>query len=389
MGKYHKHSEVEIQKILQTITDPYTGANLLENNSLNELIVNTDEIELSLIKSYPAGRAEKVLKALIQETLAEKLAISADEIELLLKVDSKITPHSQKHAVTAVPSVGNIIAVSSGKGGVGKSTVSVNIALALQQQGANVGILDADIYGPSVPKALNVSDKPEMQENKMLPLTKFGLQIMSIGLMIDQETPMIWRGPMVTQALEQMMRNTAWGQLDYLILDLPPGTGDVQLTLAQKTPLAGAVVVTTPQDIALLDVKKAIKMFEKVEVPLLGIVENMSTHICSNCAYEEAIFGQGGGDKLSEEYNIPVLGGIPLDINIRTAIDAGLPTVAKVAKTKSTQVMSKEITETLSSQREIEIADHYHDIALKLVGQLAARKKDYRTLFPKIEISNT
>ena len=377
MAEYHNHSETEIQNILQTIIDPFTGIGLLENNALQSLTVDNDIIALSLTKSYPVGRAKDAIETLIIETLAKNLSVSLDDVSLSLTLNSDITGHSQSHAVKAVPNVGNIIAVSSGKGGVGKSTVSANLALALQKQGAKVGILDADIYGPSQPNALGVSGKPQMLETMMVPLKNFGLQIMSIGLMIDQETPMIWRGPMVTQALEQMMRQSAWEALDYLILDLPPGTGDVQSTLAQKMPLAGTVVVTTPQDLALLDVRKAIKMFEKVEVPILGVIENMGTHICSQCQHEEAIFGEGGGQKMADEYDIPVLGSIPLDIAIRKAVDSGMPTVAKVDESDD------------YSAREKEIADRYHDIALKLAGKLASRKKDYRSLFPKIEISNT
>ena len=375
MGNYHNHSEVEIQNILTTIIDPFTGAGLLENKALIDLSLHTDSIELTLKKSYPVKLVQSKLTELVSNALQQNLAI--DKVDLTLNVSSEINQFSQNHTVQAIPNVGNIIAVSSGKGGVGKSTVSVNLALSLQKQGAKVGILDADIYGPSVPRALSVSDKPQMAEKMMLPLENYGLEIMSIGLMIDQETPMIWRGPMVTQALEQMLRGTAWSALDYLILDLPPGTGDVQLTLAQKMPLAGAVVVTTPQDIALLDVRKALKMFEKVNVPVLGVIENMSSHICSQCGHEEAIFGQGGGKQLAEEYDVPLLGSIPLDIHIRTAIDSGVPTVAK-ADDKQTCLSA-----------ELEIIERYHDIALRTAGQLAARKKDYRSLFPKIEISNT
>ena len=375
MGKYYNHSESDIQNILTAIIDPFTGVGLLENKALANLSLDTDHFVLSLNKSYPVKFAQPRLAKLISESLQQGLGV--EKVDFTLNLSSEITHHSQKHAIKAIPNVGNIIAVSSGKGGVGKSTVSVNLALSLQKQGASVGILDADIYGPSVPRALSVSDKPTMTEKMMLPLENFGIQIMSIGLMVDQETPMIWRGPMVTQALEQMLRGTAWSELDYLILDLPPGTGDVQLTLAQKMPLAGAIVVTTPQDIALLDVRKALKMFEKVNVPVLGVIENMSSHICGQCGHEEAIFGQGGGTRLAEEYAMPLLGSIPLDIHIRTAIDAGVPTMAKAGDKQN------------CSAAELAIIERYHDIALRAAGQLAARKKDYRSLFPKIEISNT
>ena len=375
MGKYHNHSETDIQKILTTIIDPFTEVGLLENKALLNLSIDNDHIKISLKKSYPIKFAQSHLTKLISKSLQQGL--DTEKVDFTLNLSSDISQYSQNHAVKAIPNVGNIIAVSSGKGGVGKSTVSVNLALSLQEQGANVGILDADIYGPSVPRALSVNDKPTMTEKMMLPLENFGIQIMSIGLMVDQETPMIWRGPMVTQALEQMLRGTAWSELDYLILDLPPGTGDVQLTLAQKMPLAGAIVVTTPQDIALLDVRKALKMFEKVNVPVLGVIENMSSHICGKCGHEEAIFGQGGGAQLAEEYAVPLLGSIPLDIHIRTAIDAGVPTVAKADDIQK------------CSAAELAIIERYHDIALRTAGQLAARKKDYRSLFPKIEISNT
>jgi ATP-binding protein involved in chromosome partitioning len=378
MAEYHKRSEAQIQEILTTIIDPFTGIGLLENKALKALIVEESGVTLSLVKSYPIKLAKNELSEVIIGSLSKQLGIGLDSVSLNLSIDSVITKNSMKHALEAVSGVGNIIAVSSGKGGVGKSTVSANLALALQAQGARVGILDADIYGPSQPSVLGVSGKPQMVENKMKPLENYGLQIMSIGLMVDQSTPMIWRGPMVTQALEQMIQQSAWEELDYLILDLPPGTGDVQLTLAQKIPLAGAVVVTTPQDLALHDVRKAIKMFEKVDVPMLGVIENMSTHICSNCQHEEAIFGTGGGQKMSDEYNLPYLGAIPLDISIRLATDEGKPTVAKV-----------NLDRDQCSEREREIAQRYNDIALRMAGKLAARKKNYSSLFPKIEISNT
>ena len=377
MAKYHNHSKAEIQEILRTIIDPVVGGLLCDDKSLSMIDVDQDKVSLSLTKGYPIYHAKNQIDHAIKQTLSEKLGLNESQVNLSLNLESRIKPHSQNHAVSAIKNVGNLIAVSSGKGGVGKSTVSANIAIALQQQGARVGLLDADIYGPSQPGIFSLTDKPEMKGDLMLPLEKFGIQLMSIGLMIDQDTPMIWRGPMVTQALEQMLRKTAWPELDYLILDLPPGTGDVQLTLAQKTPMAGAVVVTTPQDIALLDVRKAIKMFEKVEVPIIGIIENMSTHICSQCQHEEAIFGQGGGEVLASEYDVSQLGSIPLDITIRQAIDGGLPIVAKVIEKNDCE------------PREKRIAEIYHDIALALAGNLAVRKKDYRSLFPNIEISNT
>jgi ATP-binding protein involved in chromosome partitioning len=265
----------------------------------------------------------------------------------------------------------NIIAVASGKGGVGKSTTTVNLALALQAEGATVGILDADIYGPSIPRMLGVSEgKPESADGKTLaPIVGHGIQSMSIGFMIDDETPMIWRGPMVTQALEQLLTDTQWQDLDYLIIDLPPGTGDIQLTLAQKVPLTGAVIVTTPQDIALLDARKGLKMFEKVEVPVLGIVENMSIHICSECGHAEHIFGTGGGTKMSEDYDVDFLGALPLDINIRQNVDDGKPDVA--------------------IDPESQVSMIYREIARRTAAKIALQGKEFKASFPNIVIQNT
>ncbi|MBN6149648.1 iron-sulfur cluster carrier protein ApbC [Xanthomonas sp. AmX2] len=235
-------------------------------------------------------------------------------------VQGSLSPH---------PRIRNVIAVGSGKGGVGKSTTAVNLALALQRQGARVGVLDADVYGPSIPAMLGLSGRPDSPDNKSIePMRAFGIEAMSIGLLVDQDTPMIWRGPMATSALTQLFTDTLWDDLDYLLIDLPPGTGDIQLTLAQKIPVAGAVIVTTPQDIATLDAKKALKMFEKVEVPVLGIVENMALHTCSNCGQVEHLFGEGGGQRMAQQYGVPLLGSLPLHIAIREQGDAGTPIVA-------------------------------------------------------------
>jgi len=264
----------------------------------------------------------------------------------------------------------NKLIVLSGKGGVGKSTTSVNLALALAAEGATVGILDADIYGPSQPRMMGLSDrKPDSPDGKTLePIVNYGVQSMSIGYLIDEDTPMIWRGPMVTQALEQLLNDTNWREVDYLIIDLPPGTGDTQLTLAQKVPVSGAIIVTTPQDIALLDARKAYKMFEKVEVPVLGVVENMSIHICSKCGHEEHIFGEGGGQRMAEDYNIGFLGALPLDIRIREEVDAGKPTVVAEPDGRITQI--------------------YREIARRTTAKLSQKAKDYSAKFPKIVISN-
>lgn len=288
--------------------------------------------------------------------------------EVTMNVSWKVVSHAVQKGVQAVNGVKNIIAVASGKGGVGKSTTAVNLALALSAEGANVGMLDADIYGPSQPRMLGAQGaKPESPDGKMLkPVNSYHIQSMSIGYLVEEDTPMIWRGPMVTQALEQLLKETMWEDLDYLVIDLPPGTGDTQLTLAQKIPVSGAVIVTTPQDIALLDAVKGLKMFEKVEVPVLGVVENMSIHICSNCGHEEHIFAEGGGRRMAEDEQVDFLGGLPLDKTIRSDTDEGKPTVV--------------------ADPEGQIATIYRDIARRTSAKLAQQKKDFTTKFPNIVI---
>lgn len=369
MNEYHKLSAEEIQLILEKIIDPFTGQGLLNNKALLDLSVSETGIQLSLKKGYPVEFAQAALAELIAVELTAKVDETIAAEAIAVKIEPQLPEFSRKHSVKAVDGVANIICIASGKGGVGKSTVSANLALALAKQGAKVGVLDADIYGPSQPKLFGLEGKPEMVDNKMVPLENYGVQVMSIGLMIDPDSPMIWRGPMVTQALEQLLQLSQWRDLDYLIMDLPPGTGDIQLTLSQKVPIAGSVIVTTPQDLSLIDASKAIKMFEKVEVPILGLIENMSTHICSVCHHEEAIFGEGGGEAMAEQYKLPFLGSIPLTMDIRKYADEGNPTV--VAEPDSATAV------------------RYHEIALKVAGRLSARKKDYKNLFPKIEISNT
>jgi len=249
-----------------------------------------------------------------------------------------VVPHAVQGTLSPSPRVKNVIAVGSGKGGVGKSTTAVNLALALHADGARVGLLDADVYGPSIPAMLGLSGRPDSPDNKSIePMRAFGVEAMSIGLLVDQDTPMIWRGPMATSALMQLFTDTLWGDLDYLLIDLPPGTGDIQLTLAQKIPVAGAVVVTTPQDIATLDARKALKMFEKVEVAVLGIVENMAVHTCSNCGHVEHLFGEGGGQRMAAHYGVPLLGSLPLDIAIREQGDAGRPVVVAAPDSAAAQ----------------------------------------------------
>jgi ATP-binding protein involved in chromosome partitioning len=287
------------------------------------------------------------------------------------QVDWQVTSHAVQHNLKPLPGIKNIVAVASGKGGVGKSTTAVNLALALAREGGRIGVLDADIYGPSQPRLLGLAgQRPDSSDGKSLePLVAHGVQVMSIGFLIDEEQPMVWRGPMVTSALNQLLTQTNWHELDYLIVDMPPGTGDIQLTLSQSVPVSGAVIVTTPQDLALLDARKGLKMFEKVNVNVLGVIENMATHICSACGHEEPIFGAGGGQRMADQYQVPLLGSLPLDMRIRAEADGGTPTV--VAAPDS------------------EVARAYEHIALGLAARLAAGSKDYSRLFPSISIEES
>jgi ATP-binding protein involved in chromosome partitioning len=285
-----------------------------------------------------------------------------------VNITSKVIAHAVQRGVQLMPNVKNIVAVASGKGGVGKSTTAVNLALALAAEGASVGILDADIYGPSQPMMLGIDAKPESADGKtMEPLENHGVQVMSIGFMVEADNPMIWRGPMATQALEQLLRQTNWRELDYLIVDMPPGTGDIQLTLSQRVPLTGAVIVTTPQDIALLDAKKGLKMFEKVGVPILGIVENMAVHVCSNCGHVEHIFGAEGGKRMAAEYGVDYLGALPLAMSIREQADSGRPTVV--------------------AEPDSEVTGIYKAVARQVAVKIAQKAKDFSARFPTISIS--
>ena len=297
---------------------------------------------------------------------AAKSVAGVDNVSV--NVNVKVVPHSVQRGVQLLPNVKNIVAVASGKGGVGKSTTAVNLALALAAEGASVGLLDADIYGPSVPMMMGITGKPESQDGQTMdPLENYGVQVMSIGFLVAQDEAMIWRGPMATQALEQLLRQTNWRDLDYLIVDMPPGTGDIQLTLSQRVPMTGAVVVTTPQDIALLDAKKGIKMFEKVGVPILGIVENMAVHVCTNCGHIEHIFGADGGKKMAADYKMDYLGALPLNMQIRLQADNGKPTVV--------------------SDPDSDVAEIYKAVARKVAVSIAAKNKDFSSKFPSIKIS--
>ncbi len=359
-------SQLQVETALKEVIDPYLEQDLVSSKCVKKIGVEKGKVSVDVVLGYPAKGSRDALAA----RLKEKVAAIPGVTEASVNISSKISAHGVQKGVKPIEGVKNIIAVASGKGGVGKSTVSVNLALALSAEGANVGILDADIYGPSQPRMLGASAKPETKDGrKMEPVVSYHLQSMSIGYLIDEETPMIWRGPMVTQALEQLLKDTNWTDVDYLIIDLPPGTGDTQLTLAQKVPVTGAVIVTTPQDIALLDARKGFKMFEKVEIPVLGIVENMSTHICSKCGHEEHIFGEGGGVRMAEQYDVDFLGAIPLDIRIREQTDHGKPTVVSDPDGRLSQV--------------------YRDIARRVAAKLSLQKKDFSAKFPNIVIQNT
>ncbi|MFT5111857.1 MAG: ATP-binding protein involved in chromosome partitioning [Parasphingorhabdus sp.] len=358
-------SKVSVEGLLKGVVDPHTGSDLVAAKLVKSVTIEDNRVVVSIRLNYPAESWHDELRQMIENAVVA----SWPDAEVSVDIQTDVTAHSPQKGVQTIDGVKNIIAVASGKGGVGKSTVSVNLALALSAEGATVGILDADIYGPSQPRMLGVSQKPESSDGKSLePINSYQIQAMSIGFLIEEETPMIWRGPMVTQALEQLLKDTRWKDLDYLIVDLPPGTGDIQLTLAQKVPVSGAVVVTTPQDIALLDARKAYKMFEKVEIPVLGVIENMSTHVCSNCGHEEHIFGEGGGARMAAEYGVDHLGDVPLDIRIRQDADGGRPTVVADPDGK--------------------LAENYRLIARRVAGKLSARKRDFSDKFPSIIIQN-
>ncbi len=358
-------TQLQVETALKEVIDPYLEKDLVSAKTVKNIAVSNGKVTVDVELGYPAKGSKDALAAKLKEKV-----LAAGAKDAVINISSHIVSHGVQKGVKPIPNVKNIIAVASGKGGVGKSTVAVNLALALSAEGATVAILDADIYGPSQPTMLGVKAKPESKDGKSLePIVSYHLQAMSIGFLIDEETPMIWRGPMVTQALEQLLRDTNWQDVDYLIVDLPPGTGDVQLTLAQKVPVTGAIIVTTPQDIALLDARKGLKMFEKVEIPVLGVVENMSTHICSKCGHEEHIFGAGGGQKMAEQYDVDFLGALPLDMRIREETDAGKPTVA--------------------AEPDCRIAQIYRDIARRVAAKLSLQKKDFSAKFPNIVIQNT
>lgn len=350
---------------LASVIDPHTGTDFVSTRSVRNVQLSGGDVAFDVELGYPA---KSIIPELRKQLIAAAKTVAGVE-NVSANVYTKVQSHAVQRGVQLLPGVKNIIAVASGKGGVGKSTTTANLALALAAEGARVGVLDADIYGPSVPMMFGVSGKPESTDGKtMEPLENYGVQLMSIGLLLNNPNEaMIWRGPMATQALEQMLRSTNWKDLDYLVIDLPPGTGDIQLTLSQKVPMTGSVIVTTPQDIALLDARKGIKMFEKVGVPILGLVENMAMHVCSNCGHVEHIFGQDGGKKLAQEWNMDFLGSLPLSMQIREQADSGKPTVVAAPDSEAAQI--------------------YKKLARDVAVKIAQKAKDFSAKFPTITIS--
>ena len=356
--------EQAVTEAIKGVVDPNTGRDFVSSKAVKNLTVTGDDVAFDVELGYPAKSQIPGLRQALIAAVKTVLGVA----NVSVNITSKITAHAVQRGVALLPGVKNVVAVASGKGGVGKSTTAVNIALALAAEGARVGLLDADIYGPSLPMMMGIEGRPDSEDGKtMEPMENYGLQVMSIGFLVDKDEAMIWRGPMATQALEQLLRQTNWKDLDYLIVDMPPGTGDIQLTLSQRVPMTGAVIVTTPQDIALLDAKKGIKMFEKVGVPILGIVENMAVHVCSNCGHVEHIFGADGGKKMDAEYNMDYLGALPLAMQIRLQADSGKPTVV--------------------ADPDGEVAGLYKTVARKVALAIAAKNKDFSSKFPSIKIS--
>jgi ATP-binding protein involved in chromosome partitioning len=355
----------DVKSALAAVVDPNTNKDFVSSKAVKNIRVDGGNVALDIELGYPAKSQAAGIRAAAVDALSRLPGVTNASVN----VTSKILSHAVQRGLKVMPNVKNIIAVASGKGGVGKSTTAVNLALALAAEGAKVGLLDADIYGPSQPMMLGVSGRPQSLDGKtMEPLENHGVQVSSIGFMIDPDEPMVWRGPMVTQALQQLLEQTNWKDVDYLVVDMPPGTGDIQLTLAQKVPVTGAVIVTTPQDIALLDARKGLKMFEKVGIPILGVVENMSTHICSNCGHVEAIFGEGGGEKMCADFHVEFLGKLPLQLSIREQTDSGTPTVV--------------------AEPDGPVAAIYKDIARKVAVKVAEQAKDMTAKFPTIVVKN-
>jgi ATP-binding protein involved in chromosome partitioning len=359
-------TEQALLQALQTVIDPNTGQDLVASRQIRNLRIEGAEVSFDVELGYPAkSQVAALRKALIA---AARTVPGVGNVSV--NVGWKITAHAVQRGVQLLPKVKNVVAIASGKGGVGKSTTAVNLALALAAEGASVGILDADIYGPSQPMMMGITGRPESTDGQtMEPLENHGVQVMSIGFLVDEDQAMIWRGPMATQALDQLLRQTNWAELDYLLVDMPPGTGDIALTLSQRVPLTGAVIVTTPQDIALIDARKGISMFQKVGVPILGIVENMAVYCCPNCGHVEHIFGADGGKRMAEQFGVDVLGSLPLNMSIRVQADGGTPSVA--------------------ADPDSEISAQYKAVARAVAIKIAQKAKDYSSKFPTITVSKT
>ena len=353
-----------VMALLAEIVDENSSRDLVSAGTVREVGIHEDRVSVDVRLGYPLADKGEKLVAAIKDRLESDPEIDTASVN----ISSKVMPHKVQEDLKPLDTISNIIAVGSGKGGVGKSTTAVNLALALQSEGARVGLLDADIYGPSIPSMLGVKGQPSTDGEHIIPKEAHGLKVMSIGFLVDEDSAMIWRGPMVTSALQQLLGDTLWGPLDYLIIDLPPGTGDIQLTLAQRIPVAGAVIVTTPQDIALLDARRAVHMFRKVDVPVLGVVENMSTHICTACGHEEAIFGHGGGEQMAEDFELPLLGRLPLTMEIRSALDEGKPTMVQSPDSS--------------------VAQSYRNMALRTAGELSVKPRSMSLQMPDILVQN-
>jgi ATP-binding protein involved in chromosome partitioning len=355
-----------VQAALQSFIDPNTGKDYVSTRALKNFQVEGGQVSFDVDLGYPAKTQLETIRAAVANAVRAVPEVTG----VAVRIATKIVAHAVQRNLKPLPGVKNIIAVASGKGGVGKSTTAVNLALALSAEGAAVGLLDADIYGPSVPQMLGLTgQRPESQDGKtMKPMSAFGLQAMSIGFLVDVDSPVVWRGPRVTQAFSQLIGQTRWQDLDYLVVDMPPGTGDTQLTLAQQVPVTGALIVTTPQDIALIDARKGFKMFEKVGIPVLGLVENMSTHICSQCGHEEHIFGEGGARRMADDYGVEMFGSLPLELEIRELTDAGKPTVVGAPFSRA--------------------ADVYRAIARRVGARIAVRAKDMSGKFPNIVVQS-
>ncbi len=359
-------NESALSEALQQVVDPNTGKSLLASKALKPPRIEDGNVTLQVELGYPARSQHAAMrKALIA---AARGVPGVDNVSV--EITTKVVAHAVQRGVQLLPSIKNVIAIASGKGGVGKSTTTVNLALALAAEGASVGILDADIYGPSQPMMMGLEGRPESEDGKTIePLENYGVQVMSIGFLVEPDQAMIWRGPMATQALDQLLHQTKWRALDYLLVDMPPGTGDIALTLSQRVPLTGAVIVTTPQDIALLDARKGLKMFEKVGVPILGIVENMSVYVCPQCGHTEHVFGADGGKKMAADHHVEHLGSLPLNLSIREQADGGRPSVV--------------------ADPESEIAATYMAVARKVAIKVAEAAKDFSSKFPTISVSKT